>query len=368
LFGLPFLAFGTALFIAGLNGAVKNKSGAPSGLLVPCLLSLSFMAFGFVFLFGRGGIVFDKADRTVTTWWGILFVPLRSKIYQLAEFHAVRLNREKRSSKNATHIVYPIRLAKAKGELTICEEQDELKGRAQAEEIAKFIGFDLVDSTGGLVDVRDAATLGESLRVQTQHSETEVKIDAPPPNMRATFTAQGNQVSFDLPPPRLTGCLLAPLLGMGLVFTIGLFVFFIPLLNGRNTPTHVKWLFGFFFGVLFVLLPLLSILGAVLAKVRRKIPVAADPSVLRLATQQLLLTKTEEIAGADLEELRLETSSGQIELSSALASLRPAKAGEPGGPYVLAALSNKKILRFGEGLPREELEWIRQVLLKALTI
>ena len=337
LFGLPLLAAGVLLLVtAAHSGPMKTRGGAPTGVsdaLRLTLFGLPSVAIGIAFIFGRRGIIFDKRAGTVATWWGLLFIPLWTKSFELAAFNAVSLSREKRGmGKRDTYIVFPIRLLDADlGQLNLCAGQNEIKARVLAEEIAKFIGFKLLDSTGGILDVRAAATLGESLRKQVQHSAEEMNLSAPLYGVRSTFMAQGNQVAFKLPSPSFSFCLVAP----GLVCVV-MFTIFVSSLPGMPLG---MWLL--------IWLPLLIILGALLLQVRRKVTVSAAPAGLRLTTKNILFSKTEEIAGKDLEELRLENQSGK---------------------YNLAALSGKKILRFGAGLSREELEWIRQVLLKALTI
>jgi hypothetical protein len=310
---------------------------APAGALLQCLLCLPFAALGMVFVFGRGEIIFDKS--TVTTWWGFLLLPLRTNSRELAAFNAASLSRETRIKFiGSKYNVFAIRIIGANGDkLNVCDELDELKARVMVEEIAKFTGLKLLDSTGGVLGVREAPMLGKSLREQVQNSTEELNINAPPPKMRSIFTVQGNQVAFKLPPPPFSRRVLATILGGTVTFLI--------IINKRAFPisTQGKWVLCLSLG----LLELLIVLGAILRQAHQKITVSADPDHLCLTTKIFLLNKTEEIAGKDLAELRLENHAGQNNL---------------------AALSSKKILRFGYGLPREELEWIRQVLLKALTI
>jgi hypothetical protein len=185
--------------------------------------------------------------------------------------------------------------------------------------------------------------VGISLREQAKHSAEMVNLSAPPPGMRSVFTVQGNQAVFKLSQPcnRWLLRIFVPLLSMILLYFVYLYC---QIFNDSQMPmpSQIKWKFGLLIGT-----QLLHLLGFILHLMYGKITVSADPNSLRLATKNVLLRNTKEIASADLEELRLVKHFGL---------------------YNLTARSRKKILRFGYGLSREELEWIRTVLLKALTI
>jgi hypothetical protein len=108
-------------------------------------------------------------------------------------------------------------------------------------------------------------------------------------------------------------------------------------------PGQMKLILGLFIGVIFIAVPVLTTLGSVVQKTVSRSIVEADPQALRVRRRGLLFGKTEQIPADELEELRFDQKN------------------------CLAAMSDKKTLRFGEGLPREEQEWLRRIILKAVT-
>jgi hypothetical protein len=348
LFGLPFLCAGLFMFIMALSGNVKVKGGGTAGagqLVFMALFSLPFIAIGAALVLGRGGIIFEKTARTVTTWWGLLF-PFKSTVRNLSEFVAVTISREERRSKNGTYIVYPIRLkAKAGKDVDIDTSQNEQAARQTAEEVAKFIDFGIVDSSSGERVERDAGKLDESLRERMARKHQEVSIDAPPQGMRSTYSAEGDRVTFEIPPP---GFNFASLLPIGCMGAFALWVFYGALTSA--TSTFPRWaVIAVILGI-FVLVPLLGVLISTFSN--RGCTVEASPDGLRMTSKGAFFNRTRVISSDDLEELRVKSSTPRN--ASAI------------GPC-LEAVSDKQFARFGNGLPREELEWIRAVILKAVT-
>ncbi|MCY3023734.1 MAG: hypothetical protein NTW87_32540 [Planctomycetota bacterium] len=347
LFGLPFLAAGIGVIFAALMGTMKTKGGAPvtgAAAIAPALFGLVFACVGAVFVFGRSGFIFDRGAKTVTRWYGLLF-PMWTKVYEWRQFTEVTITRETRRSKNSTYTVYPVRLTGTGDKLDISEPRDEGEARKLAEEIAKFMDLGVTDSSGGTTVRREAGTLDEPLRDRLRRTGQDVDISAPPAGMRATFSAHGNAVSFSIPLAPFSPALLVPV-GCAVIFGVfvGL-VFFWPMVSQPGMPGEMKWLFGGFFGLFFILMPLASSLGMVLAKLKRRSEIEADGRGLRVTTHGVVSSKTVEIPGEELEELRVE---------------------QAGSEHRLAAVSDKQTARFGEGLPPDELEWIRGVILKAI--
>lgn len=348
LFGLPFFAAGVFVMFAALTGQMKTKGGQPGGIetiIFGTVFGLIFASVGAGFLFGRSGLVFDKGTKTVKRWYGLLF-PMWARTYEVNSFNEVTISKEVRRSKKSTYTVYPVRLTgRNVSQLDICEPRDEQEARRIGEEVAKFINVDMVSGLGGVTVRREAGTLDESLRERLRRSGQDVDITAPPDGMRSRFSARGNAVFFQVPPPPFSVAHVAPI-GCAAVFAgfVG-FTFLAPLLTDTRTPTEVKLIFGVFVGGIFMLLPLASTIGMAVARLKRRCQVEADSYSLRVTMQGAVSSKSFEVPSKELEELRIEENRGE---------------------YCLAAVSDKQTVRFAEGLPRAELEWIRDVMLKAL--
>lgn len=344
--GLPFFAFGIFIILLPVLGVMKTK-GQPAGagaVVFVVLFGLVFATVGAVLLFGRSGIIFDKAARTVTRWYGLLF-PMWTKVHELANFSDVSMGKETRKHKNSAYIVFPVRLVTTEDDaFDISEPRDEQEARKLAEEIAKFLNFDIVDSTSGPYIRREKGTLDESLRDRLQRTGEAVDISSPP-RMRSKYSAEGNTIIFNIPPPPFNPALIPPVIIAVLIASIAVYKYLGPLLSDTKASAQVKWIYGGFMGLFFILLPIGFALGALIAGTTRRVRVEADVQSLRIRRTVLIFSRTATISGEELEELRLDSK----------------------GKPQLAALSDRRTEHFGEGLSREELKWMRAVILKAVT-
>ena len=345
-FGLPFFAAGLFVIYAALAGQMTSKGGKPASMVLGAAFGLVFATVGAVFLFGRSGLVFDRNTKTVKRWYGLLF-PMWSRSYDIKLFQEVNLGKEVRRSKNSTYTVYPVRLTGPKASpLDVSQPRNEQEARRLAEEIAKFINLDMVSGLGGVALWREAGTMDESLPDRLRRSGRDVDISAPPEGLRARFSARGNAVFFTIPPPPFSAALLAPIgcTGVFAVF-VGL-TFLWPMLADKKMPAEARLIFGAFLGIFFIFLPLATAIGAAVSRLKSGSLVEVDSYSLRVTSKGALFSKHAEIPSQELEELQLEENKGE---------------------YCLAAVSDKQLVRFGAGLSRVELEWIRDVTLKALT-
>jgi len=348
LFGLPFFAFGVVFVIAALTGGMKMKGGGNS-VVFPALFGAVFALVGAAIIFGRSGLVFDSAAKTVRSWWGLLF-PLKSTTDTLSDFLEVRIDREQRKNKNSTYTVYPVRLVRKEGKaLHIDEARNEEESRRLAEEIAKFIDFPVTDASSGQAVRRGAGTLDESLRDQLSRTGEVAEIPAPPPRMHSIITAEGNRVLIEIAPLKPKNSDYFPFF-VALVFSgFVFFVFLLPLLLDSGTGAGEKGLFGAFIGGLFIALPLLLTLVGIVRQRKRSWTIEATPESLTVTERGLTRAKTQHIPSLELEELRVEVARPTNQLPC------------------LTARSDTLTLRFAEGLAPGELRWLRQLLLRAVT-
>ncbi|HYF48010.1 MAG TPA: hypothetical protein VEJ63_01290 [Planctomycetota bacterium] len=337
LFGLPFL-LGAAFGLYGaIYGGWKTKSGAPAGFWPPFIFCLMFGGVGVTFVFGRMGTIIDKTVGTITKWWGILWFPIYSKNISLADVRCVSISHETRKTKNGSYSVYPVRLRGNSGDvLHLSEPRDTMESRRLAEEVAQFLHVPLRDSSMGETVTRQPEELQESLRDKLIRTNQEVSISAPPSGAKCAVSAEGNRVIFDIPPqPLMTGCTLGA--SVGVIIFIVIFVSMFATAFGANA----MWVIG---AAVVIGLVLISLQVAVATKTRWQ--VTADPQGLRVTTMGVVRSSTDEMSADKLEELRVHYSGTQTSL---------------------LAISDQKTIRFGAGLSSAELEWMRALIMKALS-
>ena len=343
LFGLPFLVGAAFGLYGAFVGGWKTKSGAPAGLIPPLIFCTLFGAAGLVFTLGRAGTVFDKTSGIATKWWGILWFPLWSKTFQLTDVRCVAVSHERRKNKNSSYSVYPVRLRGNSGDvLHLTEPRDDLEARRLAEEIAQFLNLPVRDSSLGETVTRSPEELQESLRDKLLRTNQEVSITAPPASAKSTVSAEGNRVIFNIPPqPQAVGCQAGCTLVMLAIFG--------TIVASILGPAKVST--GLVVGVV-AAIAVVAIAVQIVVAMNTRWEVSADRDGLRVTTIGPVRRHVEEMSAAELEELRVAGRNGDP--SSNL------RAG-------LLAISDRKKLRFAEGLSRDELGWMRTLIMKALS-
>jgi len=365
LFGLPFLLAGLFVMASTLLPGKYQPKDSDTGKPMPIYFAIPFggvfALVGAGLMFGRAGKRIDRRAGTATTWWGLL-VPFRTKTYPLSDFEKVTITREVRRSKNSSYTVYPVRTAGASVKsVTIEEPRSEDKARALGEEVAKFLGLPLHDSSTGAVIIRAAEELDESLRDRARRTGERVEVGDPPADRRSTQSVLGDTLTFDIPPPGFRAVLLIPIaVGIGIAVFVSV-LFLVPILSEEKMPLFVKLIFCGFLGVFFIALPLVAIAGGALSAARTATQVAVSPHELRVTTKGLMFTRTAAIPSSELEELEVAAAS------------RASKGGPRaafsamGGGNVLIARSDNATLSFGAGLSLEELRWMRAVIWNVVT-
>ncbi|MGD0092651.1 MAG: hypothetical protein ABSE73_22290 [Planctomycetota bacterium] len=347
--GLPFLATGPATVFAALTGHVKTDGGQPGGVglaIFWALAGLFFACSGAAFAFGRRGVVFDKSKQTVKRWYGLL-IPMWSRVHEIKQFREVSVSKEVLANQdhNSSNFIYPVRLTGPNaGPLDLWQTRDERQALKQAEEVALFINLHMANGLGGVTVRREAGTVDEPLRERLKRLGQGADIPPPPLGLRTEFSARGNAVLFTIPPPGFKTGDLVSMVWMG---TFAGFVapwFLWRILTGKNVAVALKLFSSAFIGIVFIMSLALTIVHAVL-RLKRRAVVEVDSYSLRVTLQGAFFSKHVEIPGEELEELLFEKHQGE---------------------YCLTAMSKKWSVRFGQGLPRPELEWIRAVALKAL--
>jgi hypothetical protein len=384
-FGLSFLLVG--LFVMSLPLGLFPVEGdtAPWYMLVP--FGSIFAAVGLGLMAGRRGIVIDRQRHRVVRWYGLLF-PMVRRESLLGLCDRLALTREVRKSEKSTRIVYPVRLESTAqdGIIHIEEPLDYQEARRTAESLAGFLRLPLVDLSSGKEVVREPDRLDESIRERARRTGEEMPDAVAPPQMRSTLQEESGTLHIQIPPTGVTAvhrfCLIATLI------LVGVAAFVVTPFLELEVPDPMSYLLIGFMGAGFVLLPLVSVLSRVAQKARSRCTVQASRSLLRVEQGK----KVTEIFADELEELEIHESAppagitqapdGRLMIDKSAVRQGPGNrrlpstgSGQmtPVGPVLsflmsammktgpgtsISARSDKKSVRFGAGLGKEELFYI----------
>lgn len=143
--GLFAQSLGGGFIAIGLLGMISFLSNASSisAILFAIMAPLPFISIGAGLMFFRKGVVIDRFDGTITTWWGFLS-PLSSKEYQLFDFQYIMI------SKLWGQVVqeyYYLWLSGQSGSVKILSYGSIRKASKHAKEISKFLNMTIYDKT-----------------------------------------------------------------------------------------------------------------------------------------------------------------------------------------------------------------------------
>lgn len=271
----------------------------------------------------------------------------------MSQFSQVTVSSEVRRTDKSTYVVYPVRLRAASGDtISLEESHNPDSARRAAERFAKFLSLPLVDSTYGNPIVRQPHELDESLRERAQRTGVRPEIPKTPPNIRSTYRIEGDTLVLEIPS---SGFLRA---------------FSFPMVVSLIAPLIAAWLFFFgagaqemsreFLTILLILaggvvgLPLLSIGLPALHRGLQRTYVELTPQALTVTSRSPIYRSTTTIPADELEELEIVWTS-----MTRLNFRRPCQ--------TILARSDNATVQFGEGLPVEELRWIRDVVHNMVT-
>ncbi len=353
-FGLPFFAAGIGIIVAALSGAMTSDSGDPPPLYFVIPFGLVFASVGAGLMFGRAGVILDARAHTITEWWGLL-VPFKREVTSFDVMNIVTITSEVRRSKNSSYTVYPVRIEGEEGVIDVEDPREYPKARRRAEEIAKFLGLGVTDSSSGTKVVREAGSLDMSLRDRLRASgELPERPPEQPPGSKVVATSAGSQATFDLPAPGL-GAAGTVAVVIGIVFACIPFMFFGGAFFATDLFDDAETMWPFLlFGAVFILIWLAGTLGFVVKTIKKataRARLVVDPREVKLETRSFLGTKTVTLRADELEELECADEDDE-RVPKALRAL----AGSGGR---IVARADRAELEFGLGLSRAELEWLR---------
>ncbi len=287
--------------------------------------------FGLKGLFGvlsARGVAIDRRRGRARVWRGWL-LPLWFRTRRLDRYTTVRIAKEMRRDGRRYRTLYAIQLAGTgrTDELTV--KKDYLQARQVGEEVAAYLGFDLVDATPAQPVHTAAADVGKSLRDRLRTATTAEQTSDPdhlvlpplPPKARCICTIDGSWLFLEIPRPRLLSLVWYPLLLTLILTAVGAAIGFgIVSYTGKNPGDGHEHLLpavyvtlgfaglGVFYGLFFMVLPR--------AFVRYQIE--AHPGGLTVRRRGLIFRRTRDLTSSELRELRLQRrglqaiGSGQI--------------------------------------------------------
>ena len=193
-----------------------------------------FALLGWIVCLGRNGLDIDVRGRSYRRWWSVL-LPLRSHSGSLDEFDRVLLAKELRRSKHGTYSVFTVRLAgEDKAHLSVTAERTYEAARQCAEDLAKRIRLNFVDSTWGEDRVTPPEHVDESLRERFQREgRPTVDLSHPPAGMRSRIEIFGRYIRLQVPPRGFQRRFLAPIAALLLFDAFAVFAL-LPFFQHRN--------------------------------------------------------------------------------------------------------------------------------------
>lgn len=350
-FGLAFLALGLLFLLLFLIEPTRTVGLTPDNVAiwvgVPVLL-------GAIFVCVRVGVVVDRQQRTITTWWGLL-VPFHKTGHRFSQSHHVTLSREKRHGGKRTYEVFPVRLEGAGTDaITIHEPLDHDKARRLAEEVAKFVHLGIRDRSSGQEVAREAGALDRSLQQRLRRAGRSRPLPVQPPQARTIFNYGGTQAptTIEIPPVGHSVLLREFRLMIVLACFASLFGELVNYYKEWDWEIGVMGL-SFFLFFLVIFLPLL-IRSAIL---RERLIVSPDDLVV--TQRDIFGTKTTRLTAGEIEEV--EVTQAKWGMSGGFVVIG-------GGNLRVVIRSDRGSIELGAALSNPgEVKWLSDVLVHVLT-
>ena len=200
LFGMPFLAAGLFLMLAGAGIVPLETGHPPSFRLAFLFFGLPFMLVGGGLVFGRSWTTLSSTDRTVVKQMGLL-VPMRSTSYRVDEYNGVLLDFVRGDSDSADQ--YPVSLkARAGGNLRLFSSTTYAEARQRATAIAALFHFEIEDSSTAHPVRLTAAEADMSFQHRRRLEHQRDEPIARPASMRSDVRDDGGSVTIVIPARR----------------------------------------------------------------------------------------------------------------------------------------------------------------------
>jgi len=296
----------------------------------------------------REEISLNRAARTITIRWGII-IPFNRESWSLEGLREVSVcEKVRRLRPGSTYFVRfsgdsePVQIAKV-GRYEVA--------RKVALEVARFLGWPLVDTCEGRNERFNPSEVGASLRQRMFLNGVAAAWPDPPARMISTCDVHKDSICVAIPAP-----------GLGLGGAFG-FMFGLALLLGGI------WLFAdpragkdvLLYLVFFCVTSGVILFGCIDSAISRT-TIEASPARLRV-TFQGVRTKVQDIPVDELQSLEIEPHDSR---TGRWGKIEAALNKSMGLPY-LVARSDDVVIQFAQTLNDEEMEWLRGAILYVVT-
>jgi hypothetical protein len=175
-----------------------------------------------------------------------------------------------------------------------------------------------------------------------------MELPAAPADMKTQWRMDGGQLELDLPPAGFSMAAFGPMVAMAVAATVigasGFVCFVIFIACRADIGPGFKWVMGVPFAIACFTLPDVILFQGILWPAFRRTRVIVSPAGLRVERRLGFLQRNKEVGAAEIEEI-------------ALSRVRaPA----------ITVRGRRVAVRFGQGLPEVELQWINAALSKLL--
>lgn len=384
-FGLPFLLAGLFVLQLPLDLIPVNKpSDTPSSLFV-ILFGAVFTLVGALLVFGRAGIILDRARGRIVQWYGLL-VPFKRTEYLMDAIDQVEMSFS--SGDSDSPATWPIKLSGGSmtKPLAVSQPTSFAGARQLAEELSRFLQKPLVDTSTGERIIRDPGHLNESYRDRMKRVDKAEGILPPKPStMRSRVERTGEGLVIHIPENTNKKIYYIPL-AFSLIFAIGVTWFFMPPLLRSDLPDLIRYLILGFLG-LFIIVPLISAIRTAHQMKKDFERITVTRAFLRVeAIRQGKKTMTE-IPIDELEDLVAPARQETINIIE-VSGMKKVKLGDTGTPRMpdgrpvprllsslmkmagskgIIARSDKTEVELAAGLDEAEVAWLFALIRKTIT-
>lgn len=348
LFGLPFFIVGAGVIVMTFIPAdVRGGDEIPLFFGIP--FGSIFALIGGGLLFGRIELAIDRSSGEVTKNWQLLSKTVKAQTRQLNEFDRISLCSEIRRSKNSSYTVYPIRLAGERADrFDISQERVENTARKEAEDLAKFLSWPIHDETSGSLRIREPDSLDETIKDKFEKGLESNEIPDPPATLKSRIDYDGSNLQVEIPPPGLKAGFIVGIIAIGMFELIFISVFAVPFFS-KSDLGEMGFVFMGIFALFFLGIPTLILLKLIGNAFLANQSIAVNSASLTVS-KGWPRKKTMSIPRSEIEEFFIGVKSRHS--SGGKAPVRFGSFKE------VIAVSDRAQLSFGNGLPKEELEYV----------
>lgn len=385
LFGLPFLAAGIFLVLAGIG--ILPLGNDPSlgwwGRPLLLFMGMVFAAVGGWLVFGRTWTIIDVTRGTLSRRRGLL-LPMKGEEMPLANFRAVELGFTPGDSDSPDSFPVLLKGAGSSPDFNVKSSMSYGEAHDLATQIATLLQVPLEDVSSDHKTVLTGDQLSRSLPERLKGREAALEDATRPVVLRSRVDFINGGVRIRIPRDRFKWTMFLPNVvaaGVLLYFGPGFLDFF----DRTHTPEFVQWFFIGFVLIVFVLIPLLGMIAKMVRSVRGYTEITADMQGLQATEQQAWKRSIVTLPAAEVIDLdySIPQSLNEKVMEDAKSRVRQAYPGDPaarnpvlpGWVKRLAWMVRSKgvtvkhrggLLTFGAGLPADEVKYLYAVVKRAL--